>query len=139
MVLVVVETLVAVATGTTQAVRGIYRVPYSASKGGILALTKVLSMEYGGYGIRVNIVSPGGTDIPDRVTPRLLIRPGVMADDGSEEEAARFRQEMMEHSRHQQALQRRGVPEEQAAAIAFFASDDSRFITGEVINCSGGQ
>jgi NAD(P)-dependent dehydrogenase (short-subunit alcohol dehydrogenase family) len=51
----------------------------AASKGGILALGKVLAMEYGRYGIRVNTVSPGGTDIADRVTPRLLIRPGFMA------------------------------------------------------------
>ncbi len=52
----------------SQSVRGLYRLPYAASKGGILALGKVLSMEYGRYGIRVNTVSPGGTDIPDRVT-----------------------------------------------------------------------
>jgi dihydroxycyclohexadiene carboxylate dehydrogenase len=46
---------------------------------------------------------------------------------------------MMEDSQNQQALRRRGLPEEQAAAIAFLASDDSSFITGEVINCRGGQ
>ena len=44
-----------------------------------------------------------------------------------------------EDIRNQQALQRRGLPEEQAAAIAFLASDDASFITGQVINCSGGQ
>jgi dihydroxycyclohexadiene carboxylate dehydrogenase len=99
----------------------------------------VLAMEYGRYGIRVNTVSPGGTDIVDRVTPRLLIRPGLMADEGAKVEAEIYRREMMEDSRNQQALRRRGLPEEQAAAIAFLASDDSSFITGEVINCSGGQ
>jgi dihydroxycyclohexadiene carboxylate dehydrogenase len=123
----------------SQAVRGLYRVPYPASKGGILALGKVLAMEYGRYGIRVNTVSPGGTDIADRVTPRLLIRPGVMADEGAKAEADNYRREMMEDSQNQQALRRRGLPEEQAAAIAFLASDDASFITGEVINCSGGQ
>ena len=46
---------------------------------------------------------------------------------------------MAEDIRNQQALQRRGLPEEQAAAIAFLASDDASFITGQVINCSGGQ
>jgi len=121
------------------AVRGLYRVPYAASKGGILALGKVLSMEYGRYGIRVNTVSPGGTDIADRVTPRLLIRPGVVADEGAKEDAENYRREMMEDSQNQQALRRRGLPEEQAAAIAFLASDDASFITGQVINCSGGQ
>ena len=35
-------------------------------QGGIFALTKVLSMEYGRYGIRVNTVAPGGTEVPDR-------------------------------------------------------------------------
>jgi dihydroxycyclohexadiene carboxylate dehydrogenase len=123
----------------SQAVRGLYRVPYAASKGGILALGKVLAMEYGRYGIRVNTVSPGGTDIADRATPRLLIRPGVMADEGAKAEADNYRREMMEDSQNQEALRRRGLPEEQAAAIAFLASDDSSFITGEVINCSGGQ
>jgi dihydroxycyclohexadiene carboxylate dehydrogenase len=75
----------------SQAVRGLYRVPYAASKGGILALGKVLAMEYGRYGIRVNTVSPGGTDIADRATPRLLIRPGVMADEGAKAEAENYR------------------------------------------------
>jgi NAD(P)-dependent dehydrogenase (short-subunit alcohol dehydrogenase family) len=123
----------------SQAIRGLYRVPYAASKGGILALSKVLAMEYGRYGIRVNTVSPGGTDIADRVTSRLVIRPGVTADEGAKAQADDFRREMVEDSRTQQALRRRGLPEEQAAAIAFLASDDASFITGEVINCSGGQ
>ena len=123
----------------SQSVRGLYRAPYASSKGGILALGKVLAMEYGRYGIRVNTVSPGGTDIPDRVTPRLLIRPGVLAEDLAQQESDDFRREMVEDSRNQQSLRRRGVPEEQAAAVAFLASDDASFITGDVINCSGGQ
>ncbi len=43
------------------------------------------------------------------------------------------------HFRNQQALKRRGLPEDQAAAIAFLASDDASFITGHNIDCSGGQ
>jgi len=123
----------------SQSIRGLYRLPYATSKGGILALSKVLAMEYGRYGIRVNTMSPGGTEINDRVTPRQFIRPGVMADDGAEAEAERYRREMAEDIRNQQALQRRGLPDEQAAAIAFLASDDASFISGQVINCSGGQ
>ena len=123
----------------SQSIRGLYRAPYAASKGGILALSKVLAMEYGRYGIRVNTMSPGGTDITDRVTPRQLIRPGVTADEGDKAEAENYRREMAQDIRNQQAMQRRGLPEEQAAAIAFLASDDASFITGEVINCSGGQ
>jgi dihydroxycyclohexadiene carboxylate dehydrogenase len=123
----------------SQSVRGLYRLPYATSKGGILALTKVLAMEYGRYGIRVNTVSPGGTDIPDRVTSRLSIRPGVMAEDLPQEEADAYRAEMGADIRDQQALKRRGIPEEHAAAVAFLASDDASFITGDNINCSGGQ
>jgi dihydroxycyclohexadiene carboxylate dehydrogenase len=121
----------------SQAVRGLYRLPYAASKGGMEALTKVLAMEYGSYGIRVNTVAPAGTEIPDRVTPRLLIRPGVLVEDGPDPE--KYRREMGEDIRNQQALRRRGLPEEQAAAVAFLASEDASYITGQIINCSGGQ
>jgi dihydroxycyclohexadiene carboxylate dehydrogenase len=121
----------------SQSTRGLYRLPYAASKGGIAALTKVLAMEYGRYGIRVNTVAPGGTEITDRVTPRRLIRPGLLAHEtpGTED----YRREMATDIRNQQALRRRGLPEEQAAAIAFLASEDASFITGQVISCSGGQ
>ncbi len=121
----------------SQSTRGLYRAPYAVSKGGILALSKVLAMEYGRYGIRVNAMAPGGTEISDRVTPRQFIAPGVTAQD--DEAEADYRREMAEDIRNQQALRRRGLPEEQAAAIAFLASDDSSFITGQVVNCSGGQ
>jgi NAD(P)-dependent dehydrogenase (short-subunit alcohol dehydrogenase family) len=121
----------------SQSTRGLYRLPYATSKGGILALTKVLAMEYGHYGIRVNTVAPGGTEITDRVTPRQLIRPGELAAESSDMEG--YRKEMAADIRNQQALRRRGLPEEQAAAIAFLASEDASFITGQVMNCSGGQ
>jgi dihydroxycyclohexadiene carboxylate dehydrogenase len=121
----------------SQSTRGLYRLPYAASKGGIAALTKVLAMEYGRYGIRVNTLAPGGTEITDRVTPRRMIRPGLLADESPETED--YRREMAADIRNQQALRRRGLPEEQAAAIAFLASEDASFITGQVISCSGGQ
>jgi NAD(P)-dependent dehydrogenase (short-subunit alcohol dehydrogenase family) len=123
----------------SQSVRGLYRLPYAASKGGIVALTKVLAMEYGRHGIRINTLSPGGTDITDRITSRGFIGAGLTADAGDEAERENYRREMAQDIRNQQALQRRGLPEEQAAAIAFLASDDASFITGQVINCSGGQ
>jgi NAD(P)-dependent dehydrogenase (short-subunit alcohol dehydrogenase family) len=121
----------------SQSVRGLYRLPYATSKGGIVALTKVLAMEYGHFGVRVNTVSPGGTEISDRVTPRLMIRPGELVEESPDMET--YRKEMAADIRSQQALRRRGLPEEQAAAIAFLASEDASFITGQVINCSGGQ
>ena len=123
----------------SQSVRGLNRLPYAASKGGVLAISQVLAMEYGRYGIRVNTMSPGGTDIPDRLTPRELLHPGRTADLGGEGEQDQYRREMVQDARHRQALKRRGTPEEQAAAIAFLASDDASFITGQVIDCSGGQ
>ena len=79
----------------SQSVRGLYRAPYASSKGGILALGKVLAMEYGRYGIRVNTVSPGGTDIPDRITSRLSLGAGVMAEDLAQAQADEFRGEMV--------------------------------------------
>ena len=123
----------------SQSPRGLHRLPYAVGKGGIFALTKVLAMEYGSYGIRVNTVSPGGTAVPDRITSRLQIRPGEMAPEDDSEDAALYRRQMGEDIRNQQAIKRSGLPEEQAAAIAFLASDDASFITGQVINCSGGQ
>jgi len=119
----------------SQSPRGIHRLPYAASKGGVLAITKVLSMEYGSHGIRVNAVSPGGTDIRDRITDRQA---GVQPDENSED-AARYEREMKAHIQSHKALDRRGTPEDQAAAIAFLASDDADFITGQVIDVSGGQ
>jgi len=123
----------------SQSPRGLHRLPYAVGKGGIFALTKVLSMEYGNYGIRVNTVSPGGTAVPDRITSRYQIKEGVMAETEDSEESAMYRRLMGEDIRNQQAIKRSGLPEEQAATIAFLASDDASFITGQVINCSGGQ
>jgi dihydroxycyclohexadiene carboxylate dehydrogenase len=103
-----------------------------------------MAMEYGRYNIRINTMAPGGTDITDRVTPRQFIRPGLVAQDVEEQdiaddEAEAYRREMAADITSQQSLRRRGLAEEQAAAIAFLASDDASFITGQVINCSGGQ
>ena len=123
----------------SQSPRGLYRLPYAACKGGVIAMTKVLAMEYGRYDIRVNCVSPGGTEGNDRVTSRLSIKPGVLAEAPETEEYAHYRKEMFEDIQNQQALKRLGKVEEQAAAIAFLASDDASFITGQTINCSGGQ
>jgi NAD(P)-dependent dehydrogenase (short-subunit alcohol dehydrogenase family) len=104
-------------------------------------VTKVLSLEYAGHGIRVNAVSPGGTEISDRVTARQMIRPGVLADEDPEEagDYPRYEREMKQDIERQKSIRRRGLPEEQAAAIAFLASEDASFITGQVIDCSGGQ
>ena len=123
----------------SQSPRGLHRLPYAASKGGVIALTKVLAMEYGEYGIRVNTVSPGMTEVRDAMTSRLTIRPGELAGAPGSREYAAYKDAMLADIRSQQSIKRAGMPEEQAAAIAFLASDDASFITGQVINCSGGQ
>ena len=73
------------------------------------------------------------------VTTRLTIKPGEVAKAPESEQYKGYREEMYNDIRNQQALKRSGTPDEQAAAIAFLASDDASFITGDVINCSGGQ
>jgi len=108
-------------------------VPYAVGKGGLAAMTKVLAMEYGDHGIRINMVSPAGTTISDRVTSRLQISAGVIATEDDPEEAETYRREMRNDIQNQQAIKRPGLPEEQAAAIAFLASGDDAFITGQVI------
>lgn len=91
---------------------------YSAAKAGVLALTKNLAIQYFGSGIRVNSVSPGGTDTP-------LFSP---------EMAANADKEMMEitaqHHLHPHPNARLS-PMEQAYAILFLASDEASGINGE--------
>jgi dihydroxycyclohexadiene carboxylate dehydrogenase len=113
---------------------GLYRVPYAVSKGAVEALTRTLAAENGRYNIRVNAVAPGSTTATDRVTPRLMIQPGVMAEPfaGADE---LYRETRGLKTR---ALERQGTPEEQASAIAFLASDDASYITGQIIDCGGG-
>jgi len=113
---------------------GLYRAPYAASKGAVDALTRTLAQENGRYGIRVNAVAPGVVTSADSVTNRLVIAPGVIAE--PTEKAETYRQEARQMSHR--ALARHGVPEEQAATIAFLASDDAAYITGQIIHCGGG-
>lgn len=120
--------------GSSVSKGGIYRTPYAVGKGGIEVLTKTLAAEYGLHGIRVNGVSPGTVIISDRSTSRLVVRPGV------EVQAAQGTEQWVNEARSQQknALGRSGRPEEIASAIAFLASEDSSFVTGHMIDCSGG-
>src|SRR5260370_16557972 len=55
---------------SSNATRGIRRVPYSAAKGGVNAITQSLAMEYAEHNIRVVATAPGGTDAPARRVPR---------------------------------------------------------------------
>jgi NAD(P)-dependent dehydrogenase (short-subunit alcohol dehydrogenase family) len=94
---------------------------YSASKGGVVILTKNMAIDYAGRGIRVNAVCPGFI-----VTPmtELLFGPGL----------EEFRQEVVREHK----LGRMGTAPEIAAAAAFLLSDDASFITGHALTVDGG-
>jgi dihydroxycyclohexadiene carboxylate dehydrogenase len=121
----------------THAVASRYRVPYAASKGGLIALTTSLAKEVAQYGIRINCVAPHSTDAPDRVTPRtyaVQIPPTELPEEERAAEAT-FRRDLVAR---EIPLGRRGRAEEQAAAIAFLASEDASFITGQILPVGGG-
>ena len=111
------------------ATRGLYRVPYAAAKGGVAAMTVAMSMELAQFGVRVNCVVPGYIS-SNRVIPRNSTPPG-------EKEKA-WRNEIVVKSVQDASMARAGEAKEVAAAIAFFASEDSSFITGEILHVSGG-
>ena len=90
---------------------------YSASKAGIIGLTKALARELGNRGVRANVVAPGYVDT--RLTQ-------VIAD------------EMKKLMLANTPLGRFGRPEDIAGAVRFLCSDDASFITGEVLLVDGG-
>jgi NAD(P)-dependent dehydrogenase (short-subunit alcohol dehydrogenase family) len=96
---------------------------YSLTKGAVLNFTRAVAAEAGPYGVRANTVCPGFTDT--QLTDQYF----AGYDDP---EAAR------ERMREQYPLKRLGDPEEVAAAIAFLASDDASFVTGEGLVVDGG-
>ncbi len=96
---------------------------YGAAKAGVIQLTKVTAMETGPYGINVNSIAPG------------LIVTDIIYTQRSKEEAERF----IEDRKERAILRRVGKPEDIANLALFLASDDSNFITGQVICCDGGR
>lgn len=122
----------------THAVGSLYRVPYAASKGGVIGLTTSLSKEVAQFGIRVNCVAPHGTKADDRVTPRNH-NVDVSNAHVPEEEIKAARAFMSgTHIELEVPLKRMGEAVEQASAIVFFASEDASFITGQVLPVGGG-
>lgn len=113
------------------ATRGIHRVPYSASKGGVNALTASLAFEHAKDGIRVNAIATGGTEAPPRKVPRN-------ANPLSENEKA-WMQQVVDQTIGRTFLGRYGTIQEQVNAILFLASDESSYITGTVVPVGGGD
>ena len=90
---------------------------YVATKAGVIGMTKTWARELGRKGIRVNAVAPGFI-----ATEMVLTVP----------------EKVLDGLRGKTPLGRLGEPEDIAAAYAFLASDDARFVTGAVLNVDGG-
>jgi len=115
------------------ATRGMHRVPYSAAKGGVNALTAALAMENAQHGIRVNATAPGGTDAPPRRVPRNQ----QQVEQTAQEKA--WYQVVIDQTVDSSLMHRYGTIDEQVAPILFFASDESSYITGSVLPVAGGD
>jgi NAD(P)-dependent dehydrogenase (short-subunit alcohol dehydrogenase family) len=96
---------------------------YSAAKGGVIAFTKVIARENARYGINANSIAPGPIETP-------LLMQAL--------EAGELGERIIETMKSATQLRRLGKPEEVAAAVAFFASDDASYVTGETLGVSGG-
>jgi NAD(P)-dependent dehydrogenase (short-subunit alcohol dehydrogenase family) len=96
---------------------------YSAAKGGVIAFTKTIARENARFGITANAIAPGPIDTP------LLRRATELGEIG---------ERVIETMRGATQLRRLGKPEEVAAAVAFLASDEASYITGETLGVSGG-
>ncbi len=98
-------------------------VVYSATKAGVVGFTKALAKESARFGVRINAVAPGPIDTP-------MVRGASALGEIGE----RMVQGMIDST----ALKRLGEPDEVAAAIAYLASDEASYVTGETVGVSGG-
>ncbi|MEM9106019.1 MAG: SDR family oxidoreductase [Pseudomonadota bacterium] len=103
------------------------RAAYGAAKGGVIGLVKACAADYLNDGIRFNAVCPGTVD-----TPSLRGRIAALAPQLGGMQAAE------DYFTSRQPSGRFGTPDEIAGMCAFLASDDSRFMTGQVVNVDGG-
>jgi 2-hydroxycyclohexanecarboxyl-CoA dehydrogenase len=97
---------------------------YSAAKAGVIGFMKALAIENGRYGITCNAVAPGPIE-----TPLLMAAPEALGEIGTK---------LVETMVASTNLRRLGQPEEVAGAIAFLASDDASYVTGQALGVSGG-
>jgi 2-hydroxycyclohexanecarboxyl-CoA dehydrogenase len=96
---------------------------YSAAKGGIVAFMKAIARENARYGITANSIAPGPIETP------LLMGAKDFGEIG---------EKVIETMKAATQMGRLGQPEEVAAAVAFLASDDATYVTGETLGVSGG-
>jgi 2-hydroxycyclohexanecarboxyl-CoA dehydrogenase len=96
---------------------------YSAAKGGIVAFMKAIARENARYGITANSVAPGPIETP------LLMGAREFGEIG---------EKLIENMKEGTQMKRLGQPDEVAAAVAFLASDDATYVTGETLGVSGG-
>ena len=95
---------------------------YSAAKAGVIALTKVMAVEWAEFGIRTNAVAPGWTE--STMNHELRTDPA--------------NRELFESIRDQTLFKRFGVPSEIAEAVLFLAGTGASYITGETLTVDGG-
>lgn len=103
---------------------------YTTSKAALLGMTRHLAFDYGPRGVRVNAICPGGVDTP-------MIRAGGVRAAGSPEEA-RARAERLAAYGWFMPIKRLSSAEEQAAVIAFLASDEASYVNGVSLDVNGG-
>ena len=131
-----------IVTLATHALVGLNRVPYAASKGGLIGLTTSLCKEAGRYGIRVNCVAPSlntGKEQTYRRDYRLehVTRSEIPAEERIQQPTD------AEGNREERplslGLKRAAIVQEVTAAIAFMASDDAGYISGQILSVGGGE
>ncbi|HVM55348.1 MAG TPA: SDR family oxidoreductase [Acidimicrobiales bacterium] len=96
---------------------------YSAAKAGVIGFTKAVARESARYGVRVNAVAPGPIETPLLHAPEFSTPLGV-----------KVKEQLVAAT----VLGRAGTPEEVAAAIAYLASGDASYVTGQTLAVSGG-